>query len=80
MALQDQYKREKKEVKSQIKHAKSNLSNKQIENCKGNSKETWKVLKKIIPNNSITGQLKFDNVQEKIEEFNDFYANVGRVT
>lgn len=78
--LQDEYKREKKRVKSLIHNSKSNYTKEKIHNCKGNTKDTWKVIKKIIPNRPNTKQCIFEDSNLKANEFNDFFANVGRNT
>lgn len=78
--LQEQYKQEKKRVKSLIQNAKSNYFREQIHKCKGNSGDTWKVVRQIIPNRSNSKQNDYDDVLNKAEEFNTFFASVGRKT
>ena len=49
--------------------------------CKGNIKGTWNVINKIIPKNKkCSGQLdnSDDNAQQKADDFNRYFANVGR--
>ena len=46
---ENNYKREKKRVKSMLSDNKKNYFREEFTKCKGNSKGTWDVIKKIIP-------------------------------
>ena len=79
--LQQEFKKQKKMVKSCITTAKSNYYLKQFNDNKGNIKGTWNVIKEIVPNRkSSPNTNNFDNVEEKASEFNKFFANVGKNT
>ena len=79
--LRRRYKEKKKEVISKIYKAKSKYYREEFHKSKGNSKKTWNTIKMIVSN---TGN-KYDpsnipDIDRKIEEFNNFFANVGRQT
>ena len=61
-------------------NAKTNYNKAEVKRCKGKSKETWQVLKKIIPNKNTPTKCTFDDIDKKAEEFNKFFANVGQKT
>ena len=75
--LQEQYKSAKKKVRSLIKTRKKEYYSEKLRDCKGKSSNTWKVIKEAIPKNTDETH-NFDNVKEKAEEFNNYFANVGR--
>ncbi len=79
--LIEQYKHEKKQVKSFIKISKKEYYLNKLTNNKNNSTAKWKVIKEIIPNqkNCQKGYI-FDDMGTKAEEFNNFFANVGKKT
>ena len=82
--LQQQFSNETKLVKSRIAAAKKEYCMNRIKECRGDSSATWKIIKEIVPNQksgSNNQESHFnDNIQEKVEEFNNFFANIGKTT
>ena len=77
--LQEQYKAEKRRVKLLIQNSKKKYYKDKLHECKGNSKATWQTVREIIPKNvNNTLDSEYDNISEKAEEFNHFFANVGK--
>ena len=73
--LQEQYRNEKKRVKSLIVKAKTNYYHGKFNSCRGDIKGTWKVIKDLIPNNK-----KNSGISGRVNEFNSFFSNVGKNT
>ena len=64
-SLQEQYKQEKKHVKTLIDECRTRHYRNELNNNKGNSK-TWKIIKEIVPNSKSTSNvLNFDNAVDK---------------
>ena len=79
ITLEGQYKAEKKLVKQLIHTSKKEYFKDQLNNSKGNSGDTWKVIRKIVPKcKSSSGSHSYENDIDKAEEFNHYFANVGR--
>ncbi len=82
--LNEQYKNLKKEVKRALYNAKTLYYNKRLEDNKGNISATWNLLKKLVPNTknktTLMSILNEDQVKVKANNFNTFFANVGKVT
>ncbi len=79
--MQQQYNREKKIVKSKITIVKKEHYAKKLSDCRGDSSAAWNVIKEIVPNkNSYPGTYELENVSNKAEEFNRYFANIGRTT
>ena len=77
--LQEQYKAEKKHVQHLIHTGKNEYFKNKFYECKGNSRATWQVVKNLVPKvKSNSGGPIYENDAEKAEEFNKFFANVGR--
>ncbi len=52
-----------------------------LEQCKHNSTATWNLIRQIVPKqNNSTNNDNFDRPKEKVEEFNNFFVNVGKNT
>ena len=67
-------------IKTNLRKAETNHVRTQIKNCKGNSRSTWKVIKRCIPAKEST-KLCYKNNHRKIaEEFNTYFTSVGRLT
>lgn len=81
VTLQEQYKQEKKHVKTLITSAKTEYHRQQLQDAKGNTCKTWKIIKDIVPDrkNNSNGH-NFDNMANKANEFNFHFANVGKNT
>lgn len=47
--LQTSYKNLKREVKTALHRARSDYYSKNLEDCKGNGRETWRILKELVP-------------------------------
>ena len=62
-----------------ISTSKRNYYKEKFKKCKGNSSETWKTIQKIMPTKQNNKQIS-NNEQnkEKADEFNNFFANVGK--
>lgn len=80
---ENNYKREKKRVKSMMSDNKKKYFREEFTKCKGNIKGTWDVIKRIIPENKTSrrslGNMDGD-VQKKAEEFNKYFATIGKST
>ncbi len=64
----------KKTVKASIKIAKSEYYLSELNKNKGNISGTWKTIRDIIPDKDPSNLYKFDNMQDKAEEFNNFFC------
>ncbi len=84
MNLRLKYKKLKTEVKKSIYKAKSDYYNGKFVKTKGNSAATWNTLRQLIPTGGNRTPLELNNddetVRNKAEVFNNFFANVGKVT
>lgn len=81
VALQKQYKIKKKQVKMLIQTGKNDYFRDKFNSCKGDMNTTWNIVRSIVPSNKRSSkQIKCDNVMNKAEEFNDFFASVGKKT
>lgn len=82
--LQSTYKELKKEVKKSIKKSKSEYYSNKLESNRGNSAATWKILNQVISKDICKAPLEIDKDEEtlrkKVESFNKFFANVGKIT
>ncbi len=79
--LQEQYKQEKKRVKTLTAECKARYYHNEFLNNKGNISKTWKTIREIVPNSkNISNNSNFDNVVDKANEFNSYFANVGKNT
>lgn len=77
--IQEQYKQEKKRVKTLIAECKAKHYNDEFLNKKGNISKTWKTIREIVPNNkSFSNTFDIENVLDKANEFNSYFANVGK--
>ena len=77
--LQIKYKTEKKLVKSMLYKAKTNYYKEKLCECRGNTANTWKLIKEVVPDKKSSHYHCFDNKKEKAEEFNKHFANVGKI-
>ena len=64
VGLQNEFKQKKKRVKSLLHSAKSSYFRNQLNSCRSDVKETWKTIKKIIPNSS-QANFKFDKSERQ---------------
>ncbi len=81
VALQHRHKAEKNYVKALIRQSKTEHYHNQFYACKGNTAATWRVIKNIVPGkNEKSINHNFENKEEKAEEFNNFFANIGKKT
>ncbi len=72
--LQEAYKREKKRVSTLISKTKADYYHAQINNYRGNSSATWKVIIDLAPCQKCnSSSYNFDNMSDKAEEFNMFF-------
>ena len=80
-SLQEQYQQEKKHVKTLIDECRTRHYRNELNNNKGNFSKTWKTINEIVPNSKTTSNvLNFDNAVDKANEFNFYFANVGKNT
>ena len=78
--LQERYKHLKKQTKSLICNAKKQYYHNKLSSTRGNTSATWNTVKDLIPNKRQPNNCSFDNAIMKAEEFNEFFANVGKNT
>ncbi|RUM30450.1 MAG: hypothetical protein DSY42_04590 [Aquifex sp.] len=79
--LLEQYKNIKKQVKSLIQSTKKDYYLKELINNKNNSTDKWNIIKEIIPNPKNSSEdYVFSDKEAKAEEFNTFFANIGKNT
>lgn len=78
MTLHQKYKEIKKNVKSLIKSSKKKYYHQELHTCKNNTAATWNTLKTIIPSKTqASATPPLENLKDKAEDFNEFFANVG---
>ena len=69
---------QKKKVKRLVKRAKIKYHHEELEKCRNNSHETWNVLKRIVPYKKKPATLTYHNPQATAENFNNYFAGVGK--
>ncbi len=80
-ALQEQYKQEKKQVKTLIAETKAEYYNNKFKENKGNAAKTWKTIREIVPNSkNNVSDCNLEDKGNKANEFNVHFANVGKST
>lgn len=80
-AIEERYRSEKKRVKTIIENNKNKYFKEQFRKCEGDLKATWRVTKSIIPDSKRNvEELDDDEVRNRVEKFNDFFANIGKKT
>ena len=73
------YTNKKKMVKSDIYKCKAEYYHMEYRNCRNDIKKSWKLTKTLIPDSkSNLNECMFVDVSWKVEEFNHYFANVGR--
>ncbi len=81
VTLQEQFKQEKKHVKTLFTAGKSEYYRKQLQDTKGDTSKTRKIIKNILPDcKSNSNGFNFENLTNKANEFNFHFANVGKNT
>ena len=79
--VQEKYKDQKKLVKSNIHKAKALHFKKRFQECGNSSSKKWRIMKDLVPDRKKNSKtINFNDTNTKVEEFNDFFANVGRKT
>ena len=82
--LREKYKALKKQVKKLLHESKSQYYNKALEENRGNTAATWRILKELLPESkntsSIAQSFDVDMKSQKAEEYNKFFASVGENT
>lgn len=79
--LLEQYRNAKKQVKSLIQSSKKEYYWKELNNNKNNSSSKWNIIKEIVPSTKSSSETYiFEDKDRKAEEFNTFFANVGKNT
>lgn len=57
---------------------------KKFNDCRGDSSVTWTLVKQILPNRKCGSNTyeseNIENILDKTEEFNCFFANIGKIT
>ena len=78
-ALRNHYKILKKHVKSLINKQRKQHYLNRLKESKGNIAATWRIVGDIVPSKKNVSEINFcDNAEQKAEEFNCFFANVGK--
>ncbi|MEL6987305.1 MAG: endonuclease/exonuclease/phosphatase family protein, partial [Bacteroidota bacterium] len=78
--LQHRYKEIKKLVKRTIETSKQEYFRQKLIDTNKDMKSKWKLIKSLTPNMDKTKETSsFENIKEKIEEFNSYFSNVGKV-
>ncbi len=80
IVLQDRYKQEKKSVKSLIEETKAQYYHNVFNENKGNTSKIWKTIREIVPSRKTNSNTDSDNTEDKANEFNKLFANVGKNT
>jgi hypothetical protein len=65
-------------VKREVKRAKIKYHHEALEVCRNNQKETWNVLKRIVPFKKKTISPTYPNPQATADKFNNYFASVGQ--
>lgn len=81
--LQDNYKALKRAVKRSLRQCKSQYYNGKLLENRGNTAATWRILKELVPNKNnkdCVTPIDEGGIENKVEVFNDFFANVGKQT
>ncbi len=80
--IQEQYRRDRNKVKSLLQHAEQQYYREQLDNCRGNTAATWKVIREIMSKQRISTNNNSDDETdyEKANVYNEIFANVGRRT
>ncbi len=78
--LQELYKKEKKHVRALISKTKADYYHARINNCRGNSSATWKVITDLIPCQKRNSNSYNFDMSDKAEEFNKFFSDIGKAT
>ena len=81
--LRERYKNLKKKVNSQIADGRKQYYKQEFLNAKGDVSATWKITNNMLFNGQNRDKNKFltdteNNILSKAEEFNDFFAEVGK--
>ncbi len=80
-ALQEQYKREKRQVKNLIAKTKAEYYNNKFKENRGKTAKTWKTIREIVPtckNNA--NDCNFEDKTNKANAFNVHFVNVRKNT
>ena len=84
LSLQDRYKTLKKQVRKILRQTKSEYYNNKLEENRGDSATTWSILRELVPNNKNKSNpistKDESEILRKVEEYNTFFANVGKST
>lgn len=79
--INNKYRTIKKQIRGRLHHAKSKYYNEKLDKAKGDSASTWRTLKELLPNKKkCTSKLLTNDEatnKTKVNEFNQFFANVG---
>lgn len=80
--LRDKYKSLKKKVRNLLHKTKNEYYNKEIQDDKGDSAATWKILRESIPapQRKMCATVDAEETDDKADAFNRLFANVGKET
>lgn len=79
--LFEQYKREKKRVRTLIAEGKAKYYNNKFKESRNNMSKTWRTIREIIPNSTNNANNHtFDSDVNKAEEYNVHFSNIGKNT
>ena len=81
--LRDEYKEQKRKVKSEINKGRKSYYREEFNRNKNNISGSWKTVKNMLGDNNdkfdLTAESK-ENLIAKAEKFNEYFANVGKST
>ena len=79
--LRNNFKEKKKEVKDDIDNSMKQHYRNELKNNKKNFSTSWKIVHSILTNNyHKESQIDNEDLTDKAEKFNEYFANVGRKT
>ena len=75
------YKEKKKKVRESIHRGKAKYFRDKLKDSKKDTSKIWKTVKELVPRKSNNSNVhSFSDIQNKVEEFNEFFASVGKNT
>ena len=74
IGTQNQYNQQRTLVRKLISKAKMQCLHKQLKESRSDSKETWNIIKQIVPGKVKTNSCNFENPNEIAEKFNHFFS------
>ncbi|XP_068235656.1 uncharacterized protein [Palaemon carinicauda] len=79
--LRNNFKEKKKEVKIEMDNSMKEHYRDELRSNKNNLRTSWKKVRSILPNNTNKeSQIENEDLTDKAEKFNEYFANIGRKT